>query len=382
MDHKILLSVGITACLGTPSPGQNGPVTSNLKRVLVYSYGYSSDHANTPAWDGYFIKLGADYGFSVDTTSNPSAFTTGNLTNYQAIVLFNALNFGTQMTQAQKDAVRAWYGDNHGMACFHQCVKNQWGGNYPDWYDSLMGVQYDTWAGFATGPVYVDSSVVGTDLARSSDGTPYPANYSITWNDEWYTYLADPGKVPGTKMMWTTHRSAFNFSGSAGFNLAGEVQPMAWAREALGGRFVLNSMFHTDTTRTSTDLNLRKFVDGAFLGILRYAAGYSGCMDSSYLEYNPKATDSGAGACVNLKTTSIRVEGDVGNSLGEAGTFHVTFTQPGEHTVEVLDIRGRRVFFARGEGARKYRFDDLPSGLYFLQARAGNDSFNRRFLLF
>ncbi|MBW8886176.1 MAG: ThuA domain-containing protein [Fibrobacteres bacterium] len=129
----------MAACIWAPSHAASGPITSNLKRALIYFYNYAGDHTNTPAWCGYIMKLGAAHGITIDTTRNPSTFTVANLSNYQAVVLFNAYYIGQSMSQTQKDALHDWYKQNLGIACIHQCVRNTWGGVAPNWYDSLMG---------------------------------------------------------------------------------------------------------------------------------------------------------------------------------------------------------------------------------------------------
>jgi type 1 glutamine amidotransferase len=378
-NRNILAALGLAACFCAPASAQSGPVTSNLKRVLVYIYNYAGDHTNTPDWCGYLMKLGTANGFSVDTTRNQSVFTPANLANYQVVVLFNAYVFGLQMSASQKQALRNWYGANRGMACFHQCVRHDWGGNYPTWYDSLMGVRYKTYAGFGSGPIVVNADAVGSELAKGADGTQYEANYTQSWDDEWYTYEASPANMPKTKMIWTTKRSAFNFGpGSSGFAVAGEVQPVAWAREAAGGRFVLNSLFHRDAARTSTNPQVRQFVDGSFLGTLRYLAGYTGCTDPASKQYNPKATHPGPGAC---DPTTIRVTGPSGKGPSESRRMGVAFTGPGQHSLQVFDSRGRKVFSVQGLGEREYGFQSLTRGVYLLKALSGGETLNRSFLL-
>lgn len=372
---RSIAALGLAACLAGPASAQNGPLKSNLKRALVYFYNYAGDHTNTPAWCGYLMKLGADHGIAIDTTRNPSVFTTANLANYQAIVLFNAYLFGQSMSQSQKDAVHDWYKQNRGIACFHQCVKNSWGGSYPNWYDSLMGGHYKVAAGYATGPVYVDADAAGSDLAMNSDSTPVAAGTSMKWNDEWYGYDESPIGKPNTKMIWTAKKSNFSFN----FPLSGDVQPMAWARETNGGRFILNSMYHTSDIMKTTDAALKKFHDGAFIGALRWVAGYTGCTDPSQPGYNPKATQNDPAMCGTVST--IRVEGPWKNVPGEARRLRVSFSGPGEHTLELFDSRGRKVLFERGRGARAYGFDRLGPGVYHLQARSGAESFRRSFLI-
>jgi len=364
-----------------------GPITSNLKRVLCYYYGYSSDHANTPAYAGYLKSLGNTYGFQVDTASSQSVFTAANLANYQVIVLHSALNFGVGMNATQKAAVEAWYGNNRGMGCFHQCVKNTWGGSYPNWYDSLMGTKYETWAGFGTGPVYVNPAVVGTDLAMgiTSNGTTtaYTANYTQKWDDEWYTFTGTPeanGLGGKTRLIWTTHRGDHTFG--TNFATSGETQAMSWAREVKGGRFVLNAMFHQDMPRTSTNADLRKFVDGAWIGILRYLAGYSGCKDSNYVEYNPKATHQGSGACITSKTTQIRILPlEFGHGI-RVEDLKVAFTSPGAHSVRLVSATGKVVAFYQGDKPQEYDFARLSlSGVYFVTAKFASRTVLKRIRL-
>jgi len=376
--RNILASATVFALAATGTWAQNGAVTSNLKKVLLFLGGYSSDHANTVQYAGHFMALGAANGFTVDTTRSSSVFTSANLANYQALVLFNAYNFGVSLSAAQKDAVRNWYAGNRGLACFHQCTKHDWGAS-PSWMDNVMGVRYHTWAGFGTGPIYVHADAVGSDLAMSSTGTGYAADFTVSWDDEWYTYQANPDPLPNTKMVWTTKRSAFSFASS--FYLAGEVQPMAWAREVEGGRYLMNSLFHRDVPRTSTNPQIRQFVDGAFLGSMRFIAGYTGCKDANYKEYNPKATHQGANACVTPLVSGIRVAEAPRSSGDQAGGIQVSLTQPGPHSVEVFDASGKQVYSRRGAGAATYAFTRIRAGMHYVRVHSAGATVSKRYML-
>ncbi len=373
-----LLLAGLLALSATCARAQNGPVTSNLKRVLVYINGYSSDHANTVNYAGHLINLAKTINVTVDTTRSNSVFTAANLANYQALVLFNAYNFGTNLTSGQKDAVRLWYAGNRGLACFHQCTKHDWGAS-PSWMDNVMGVRYQTYAGFGTGPIYVHADAVGTDLAQSSAGSGYAADFTMSWDDEWYTYQANPDPLPNTRMIWTTRRSAFNFGGGAsGFYLSGEVQPLAWARDVEGGRYVMNSLFHRDVPRTSSNQQMRQFVDGAFLGTMRYVAGYTGCTDNTKPGYNPKATHHNETDCA---PTGIRVVEAPGASADLAGGVRISVTAAGPHAVEVFDAAGKPVYSRRGVGAAEYSVARSRPGMHFVRVRAGGNTESKRLLL-
>jgi hypothetical protein len=389
MKHKTSIWVGLILSLTLPALAQNGPVTSNLKRVLVYFYGFGgSDHQNTPTYAAYFQTLGAAHGFTADTTQSQSVFTATNLANYQVIVLFSAYNFGTNMTAGQKAAVEGWYKGNRGIACFHQCVKNLWGGNYPNWYDSLMGTQYQTWAGFGSGPVYVNAAAQGTDLAMgiTSAGvtTPYAADFTQKWDDEWYTYSTVPGATAlggKTKLIWTTKRGDHTFG--TNFVAPGESQPMAWAREVNGGRFVLNSVFHRDAPRTSTNVALRQFIDGAFVGTLRYIAGYTGCMDPKYAEYNATATHPGTNVCVTPLGTGIRFSGIDSQRAVAWRDMQVLINAPGAHEVTLFGPNGKAQQTRLGTGTKAYRFEEMrSSGIHFVRVRAGGSTVTKRFFAY
>lgn len=387
MNMKIPASLALALCLALPSGAQDGPITSNLKRALVYFYGYGGgDHQNTPTYAAYVKSLGSRIGVTIDTTQSQSVFTAANMANYQALILFSAYNFGTNMTAAQKATVESWYRGNRGIGCFHQCVKNLWGGSYPNWYDSLMGTQYQTWAGFGSGPVFLNAAVEGTDLAMGMDAagnmSALRAGHSQSWDDEWYTYTAMPGpnSLGGkTLMQWTTNRTSFSgFSDK--FTVPGEVQPMAWARLVGGGRFVLNSHFHRDVPRTSTNAAMRQFIDGAIVGTMRWLAGYTGCTDPTSRNYNPRATHNDQAIC--NATHAIRVtEPFRGMAPGQAGRMRVSFSGTGGHTVDVFDSRGKKVHSLSGRGTREYGFEHLRPGLYHLKARSGAETFRRSFVL-
>ena len=381
MVRNTLATLALTACLCAPSMAQNGPIKSNLKKALIYFYNYAGDHTNTPDWCGYIMKLGAAHGIAIDTTRNQSNFTAANLANYQAVVLFNAYLIGQNMSQSQKDALHDWYKANRGIACFHQCVKNSWGGASPNWYDSLMGGHYIKAAGFGTGPLYLESAVAGTDLAMNSDSTSVAAGTTMRWNDEWYTYDQTP-VLPGTKMIWTTRKADHGFT----FVLAGDVQPMAWARVTNGGRFILNSMYHTSDVMKTTDAALKKFNDGQFLGSMRWVAGYAGCTDANSKYYNPQATHNDPKVCtegVFSGTLPIRigVNAPAGKSAMEAGRLRVSFAGEGAHTLDAYDSHGRKVYSVTGSGSREYGFASLRPGVYYLKARSGNETFSRKFML-
>ncbi len=376
------------------APGKSeavGPVTSRLNRVLLYFYNYGLDHTNTPNYVRYVRDLGIEHGFTVDTTRNSGVFTPANLANYDVIFLFSAYYFGRNMTTAQKTSVENWYAGNKGIACFHQCVRNEWGGTSPNWYDQLMGPTYSTYAGFGAGPVWVDSSAAGTDLGMSSNGTLYAPNTQMRWDDEWYTYTSRPETHPNTKRVLYTKRNGgvgFTHVGGRNWNSSqGDEITMAWSREIMGGRFVLSSFFHTDVPIAgkggisgSRPDSLAKFIDGHYLGVLRHLAGYNGCTNPSNPNYNPKATHNSDSIC-NLPV-NIRIADNDDRQAMKIGDLKVSVSGAGPHTVEIFTLKGTKVVSYRGKGPKVYSFNQIRSpGFYFVKVKASSGSLSKKIFL-
>jgi hypothetical protein len=226
----------------------------------------------------------------------------------------------------------------------------------------MMGREYDNFAGNTTGPVWLDAEGFGQAYGP---GSPDSINQSYSWNDEWYVYAGNPRGTPGTKMVWTTKRSAFPTSG---WNMTtGEDKPVTWFREYGGGRFSLNGMYHTSVVATTTNTALRSFFNRSFIANMRFLAGYDGCKDSTYAEYNPKATHQKAGACVNPTVIKVGKAGD-GEERVKLDDFKISFSQPGSHSVEIFNTAGTRLVSHRGEGTREYRFSEIRQpGIYFVR---------------
>jgi hypothetical protein len=140
-------------------------------------------------------------------------------------------------------------------------------------------------------------------------------------------------------------------------------------------------MYHTTALSTSTGA-LRAFADSSFIGQLRFLAGYDGCKDPNYDEYNAKATHQPVGACAT--PTFIRVGSSDGREGIRVDAFKITFSQPGAHSVEVFNTLGGVVASRRGEGSREYAFSEIRQpGVYYVRVNAAGMKapLNRRIVL-
>jgi hypothetical protein len=360
------LYIGLSA---TPSEARTyGPVTSRLataKFSLMKGW-WGSDHdLTTPVNFKYFRDLALTYGVTMDTfnlTTSTAPLTQANLDKYDVMVWYNVYRMYEHFDTATGNRIQRWYENgNKGLACIHQCVRssNTSAGIKWDWWIDMMGKDYtDFAASGATGPVFVDSEAIATIYPPGM----VTVRQKFTWSDEWYIYAGNTRGTPGTKMMWTTADSLFTGSYK---KTMGNDHPLTWIRNYRGGRFVLNSMYHSTALATSTGA-LRAFADSSFIGQIRFLAGYTGCTDSNYNEYNPQATHLGTGTC--LTPTMISV-GNTGHAdRVKLDDFKISFSQPGNHSVEIFNTLGAKVASHRGEGTREYRFSEIRQpGIYYVK---------------
>ena len=356
---------------------QNGPITSNLHKVLLVSGWESSDHDPATAnLRTYYQNLATANGIIVDVAVQTTApFTAANLAQYDVLVMFNLYNIGQHLDTASENRIQKWYEGNKGFACFHQCVKYA---PWP-WYGTIMGVDYNTYAAVnRTGPVYADAEGLGT----INDAAKYTAGQSFSWSDEWYTYVANPRGKAGIKMVWTTRDADFPSSGGTFNSTMGNDHPLAWTHDVDGGRFFLNGMFHNSVATTVTGA-VKGFIDDQFMGALKYLAGYTGCKDSNYVEYNRKATHQGANACLTLKSTGIQFAENPPGGI-KIENLKVSISKPGKHSLEVFNTHGKKIASYSGSGPRIYAFPEIREpGVYYLKVMTSDmrTPLSRKFFL-
>src|SRR5690606_21375919 len=119
-----------------------------------------------------------------------------------------------------------------------------------------------------------------------------------------------------------------------------------------------------------------------FIGTMRFLAGYDGCTDSTYVEYNPKATHMATGACVN--PTFIQVGSLDGKEGIKLDALKIAFYQPRRLSVEICHMTGAEMAARRGEGPREYRFAEITKpGVYVVRIVTDNSKvpYNRKLVL-
>jgi type 1 glutamine amidotransferase len=200
---------------------------SAQKKVLVYTRNYTPDgkgyvHANIAASVEAIRKIGAERGFGVDVSDDPTSFTDANLKQYAALVFSNSNNEAFA-TDVQREAFKRYIQGGGGFVGIHSAS-----GSQRDWpyFWSVLGGKFLVHPKLQKFTVrVVDSSKVAT--------TGVPAEFE--WTDEFY--FVDHLN-PGLHPVLVGDRTKLQFLDAVKNDLSGfAVQtPLAWWQRFDGGR--------------------------------------------------------------------------------------------------------------------------------------------------
>ncbi|MDD9205378.1 ThuA domain-containing protein, partial [Georgenia sp. 10Sc9-8] len=258
--------------------------------------------------------LGADNGFSVDHTEEPTDFTSENLANYDVVVWLSTT--GDVLNSEQQAAFEEYIQSGGGYAGIHAASDTEYGW---EWYGDLVG------AYFAGHPANQDATVVVEDPAH-----PSTAHLPALWDryDEWYSFGDNPrGDV---HVLASLDEESYDPGGNA----MGEDHPIAWCQDFDGGRAWYTGGGHTEAS----------FAEPAFLehilGGLQTAAGVvdADCTAGLDESYDKVALDEGTQNPMDLapapdgRTFYVERDGRVqiiqaGGGTVTAGTLDVTTVQ-------------------------------------------------------
>jgi hypothetical protein len=255
----------------------------------------------------------------------------------------------------------------------------------------LGGAQYLDHAGIVPADLYADPEGQGHEAI---DGI-LAVGEKINYREEWYYYQANPRGQPGVTVLLTVDGATI----AGGSDLLGNDHPIGWIRDYGGSRFFMYTGFHTD--EAMNEQVLRQHV---YQGLL-YLAGYTGCMDPAYAEYNEKATRQGAasclspagGGCMDVRATNydpLAIVACDSCCIYEIGTSRrlesgksivitaerVSISDHSSHTIEVRSAKGRIMDLHRGEGTADYSLSQLERGLYFIRVTTPHRTVLKRVL--
>lgn len=192
-------------------------------KVLVFSKTAGFHHNSIAVGVPAIMKLGAENGFVVDSTTNSEKFTTANLKQYAAVIFLSTT--GDVLNDTQQAAFEQYIKAGGGFVGVHAATDTEY--DWP-WYGKLVG------AYFKSHPKQQDAvlHVVDRDFIATKH---LPADWK-RW-DEWYNY-----KWIGDDLHVLIKIDEKSYTGGEN----GDNHPMSWYHSFDGGRAFYTELGHTD----------------------------------------------------------------------------------------------------------------------------------------
>jgi type 1 glutamine amidotransferase len=235
--------------------------------VLVFTKAAGFVHKSIVPGTEAIRKLGAENGFTVETTADPAAFTPANLAKYKALVFLSTTG-NVLPESAQRAALEGYIRGGGGYFGIH--AASDMGGVATSWpfYLGLVGAAFkghtnsrlysDTPLPARPGLTYggklaqapADADQVSPVMKASSSEparvvvedrrSPLTRGWggALTLTDEWYGFVANPR--PQVHVIAKVDETTY----SPGRGEMGADHPIAWCRAYEGGRSVYTALGH------------------------------------------------------------------------------------------------------------------------------------------
>lgn len=208
-----------TSTMPVGSTTTNGRITP---RILVFHRTAGYRHSSIEAGLEAIEQMGDASGFEVDDSEDASVFSTENLHGYAVIVFLNTT--GEILESEQQETMESFIGDGGGFVGIHAAADAEY--DWP-WYGELVGAYFESHPDPQLGRVRVtarDHPVVAG----------LPGEFEIV--EEWYNFSSLPSA--DVAVLATVDESTYK-GGEMG-----DVHPIAWAHDHLGGRAVYIGFGH------------------------------------------------------------------------------------------------------------------------------------------
>ncbi|GAB3857917.1 hypothetical protein GCM10029963_56730 [Micromonospora andamanensis] len=130
---------------------QAAPEAVDTFSVLVFSKTAGFRHASIPTGIAAIQELGAEHGFTVDTTEDGAAFTDANLAQYRAVIWLSTT--GDVLTADQQAAFERYIQAGGGYAGIHAAADTEYSWS---WYGELVGAYFNSHPANQTATVKVE----------------------------------------------------------------------------------------------------------------------------------------------------------------------------------------------------------------------------------
>ncbi|MDN3584789.1 ThuA domain-containing protein [Mucilaginibacter flavus] len=213
-------------------------------KVLIFCKTAGFHHNSIAVGVPAIMKLGAENGFDVDSTTNAEKFTTANLKQYAAVIFLSTT--GDVLNDTEQAAFESYIKAGGGFVGVHAATDTEY--DWP-WYGKLVG------AYFKSHPKQQEATlhVVDRDFIATKH---LPEDWKRF--DEWYNY-----KWIGDDLHVLIKIDEKSYTGGEN----GDNHPMAWYHSFDGGRAFYTELGHTDESYADP-LYLKHLLGG-----IQYAIG-------------------------------------------------------------------------------------------------------------
>ncbi len=331
MAVALLVALPLVGAVSAPSAAQAAAVDDGVLKVLLF-YKPNFHASNVQAREAVnqlADELATEYGetLEVQETDDPTAFTTENLADKDALVF--AQTGGVLFNEAQRAALEGYIRGGGGYMGLHYAgwSVGQSEHDVNPFYRRLVGAVSE---GHPENPAVRPGRVVVKDAAHPlTEGLPS----EFTRSDEWYDWTVNP--APNVRTLLEADESSY------GMGRQGSSHPITWCQEIDAGRSWYTGMGH-EGTAYSEPVMLTQMRHG-----LAYAAGLVSA-DCSPPEKAQHGAWSGVTPWplvpINMSLTSdgtVQSFGSVGgwgnDSTPYDWTGNSTVTQGGQVELDVWD---------------------------------------------
>ncbi|MBX2925011.1 MAG: ThuA domain-containing protein [Chitinophagaceae bacterium] len=249
---KSFLLLTAILCICTATAQKSGHYKTKWKKVraLVYTKnGKGYVHENIAAASNAILQMGNQYGFAVDTSSDPRVFTEENLKKY-SLVIFNNTNNEVFDTDRQKVEFMRYIQAGGGFVGLHSATgtERQW-----PWYKRLIGASFLRHANHQRfKEIIIDADHPSTSFL--------PAIWER--NDECYFFKE---YNPDIRVL-VVHDLAPLADGDKPAYYGGTSSPSVWCHEFDGGRQWYTSLGHDAATYDTQEF--RKHILGGIIWVI------------------------------------------------------------------------------------------------------------------
>nr|MBV6630264.1 ThuA domain-containing protein [Oceanococcus sp. HetDA_MAG_MS8] len=260
----------LAACSGSESGFGGGAELDNSPfKALIYSRTAGFRHTSIEVGIAAIEQLGADNGFSVDATEDPTAFTPENLANYDLLIWLNT-TLDVLDTPEQQAAFENFIKSGGGFVGIHSAADT-----HHDWpfYSELVAAQ------FLAHPLL---NQPGTLRIEDPDH-PSMAHLGDTWSipiEEYYSFKSNPrGAV---RVLMNIDESSYLLEPNTSCNPAGPTfpqgysgemgdHPMSWCHDKFAGRAWYTALGHSEYLYQQEDF-LQHILQGILVAARRVPA--------------------------------------------------------------------------------------------------------------